>query len=144
MAVNVEAIHRAVADKLRRGLARDTSVNPFPIGAPVYPSITVYPDSPYINYFETMGANGKASIHLKLKIEVDSDSESMFIKIADYLSVGTGNTSSVTDALMATDHTLGGLVDECVILSAEWDAINDPDVAWLPVQILVSKQNAQV
>lgn len=141
---NLQTIHRALADQLRANLARDTATNAFPIPPATYPCITVYPDpNGYISYHDTMGPNGYASVMVRLKLEVDSDSESMFIKITDYLSVGTGFTSSIHDAVMA-DHTLGGVVTECVVLTAEWDAENDPDVAWLPVQIILPKVNARV
>lgn len=142
--VNLNAIHRALADQLRTNIARDTATNPFPIGTTTYPCITVYPAAgTYIDYWKTFGPNGNADLMVRLKLEVDSDNESMFIKIADYLSVGTGFTSSIIDAIHA-DRTLGGTVEDALVLTAEWDAENDPSVAWLPVSIILKKQNAEV
>jgi hypothetical protein len=37
------------------------------------------------------------------------------------------------------DQTLGGAVENCRILTAEWDSENDPGVAWLPVAIYLNK-----
>lgn len=141
--LNLQAIHRALETQLRANIARDTAVNPFPIPPNTYPCITIYPDpSGYLTYHDTFGPNGYATVLVRLKLEVDSDAESTFIKITDYLSAGTGFTSSIHDAVMA-DHTLGGVVTECVVLTAEWDAEHDPDVAWLPVQIMLPKLNAR-
>lgn len=143
MALNLETIHRALADQLRANLARDTAVNAFDIPPTTYPSITVYPDpAGYLQYLSTFGGNGYVDLRLRLKLEVDSDNESVFIKICDYLSAGAGFTSSIWDAIRI-DKTLGGVVEDCVPSAAEWDAESDPDVAWIPVQILVKKTGAQ-
>ena len=138
-------IHNALADQIRVGIDRQTNVYPFPNGSYNTPAVTVHSDpSGYISYWGTFGPNGDADILLRLKIEVDAaDVESMCIKIADYLSVGTGNDSSIVDAVMA-DRTLGGVVGDCVILTAEWDTENEPFVAYLPVQIILRKVNAEV
>lgn len=143
MALDLNAIHRALATQLRANIARDTDTNPFPIGAPSYPCITVYPDpSGYLTYLSTFAGNGYADLRVRLKLEVDSDEESTFIKITDYLAAGTGFPSSIWDAIRI-DKTLGGLVDDCYPSEAEWDAENDPTVAWIPVQIIVKKAGAQ-
>ena len=144
--INLEAIHRALADKIRAGVSTDTNVTPFPGGITIYPQITVYPGSPYIeDYFDTFGPNGYMTINLRLKVEVDADPESMGIKICRYLNVGTGNTSSIMDATMATNHTLGGTVEECVITgNVEWNWDADPGTVWIPVRIVAKKTSAGV
>jgi hypothetical protein len=141
----LRGIHVALADQIRAGIDRQTNVYEFPNGSYNPPSVTVHSDpSGYISYWGTFGPNGDADILLRLKIEVDAgDLASVCIKIADYLSVGTDNGSSIVDAVMA-DRTLGGVVGDCVILTAEWDTENEPFVAYLPVQIILRKVNAEV
>lgn len=144
MAVNLEGVFRALADQISSGIERDTNVNAFPDGSFNPPQITVYPPSGSLNYWQTFGPNGAAALTLRLKLEVDSDdTESIGIKICDYLGVGTGNTSSIIDAVMA-DRTIGGTVEDAAILTAEWgDPDVDPGVAWLDVQVILKKQNAE-
>lgn len=145
MAVNLETIHRALAAQLVAHISRETNVSAFPDGSTTFPQITVHSDpGGYLAYIGTFGPNGEADLMLRLKLEVDAgDVESMCIKVAAYLSVGTGNGSSIPDAVMF-DKTLGGVVGDCVTLTAEWDSDGDPGVAWIPVQIILSKQNAKV
>lgn len=152
MADDFEQIHRALAEQIDVGINEDTTVYPFPIESPVKPCITVYPGAgKYVDYFTSHGPNGTADLYLRLKVEVDGDGESIGMKICAYLSIGTGNGSSVPDAVHGTraDGTsgrkLGGLVDDCVVLSADWaDPDSDPGVAWLPVAVYLTKQNAEV
>ncbi len=138
MAIDLQAIHRALANTIRAGIARDTNVYPFPQADPSYPCITVYPgDGGYINY--AMSMDGEADLFLRLKLDVEGDAESMAIKICDYLSTGTGNDSSIIDALYA-DRKLDGLVEDCQLLTAEWgDPASEPGVAWLPVAIMLDR-----
>lgn len=146
MAVNLATIHNALATQIAAHITRETNVDAFPSRPYNPPSITVHSDpSNYLAYIGTFGPNGEADLMLRLKVEVDASDglESVCLKIADYLSVGTGNGSSIPDAVMI-DKTLGGVVASCVVLSAEWDSDGDPGVAWIPVQIILSKQNAQV
>ena len=92
MAANLEAIHRALAAQIRTriGVAgRDIDTNPFDINPPTFPAITVLTDSPYIDYWDTFGPNGKAVMKLRLRLDVEGDPESMAIQICAYLSIGT-------------------------------------------------------
>ncbi len=137
-------IHNALADQIRAGIDRQTNVSAFPDGSTIYPSVTVHSDPEYISYWGTFGPNGDADIKLRLVLEVDAgDMTSICLKMADYLSAGTGNESSVVDAVMA-DRTLGGVVGDCVVLNAEWDSENEPQKAVLPVLIILRKVNAEV
>jgi len=137
-------IHNALSNQIRAGVSRDTNVSAFPDGSLVYPSVTIHSDPEYVSYWGTFGPNGNADLKLRVVIEVGAgDLMSVCLKIADYLSVGTGNTSSVVDDIMA-DRTLGGVVGDCVILTAEWDTENEPFRAVLPVQIILRKVNAEV
>jgi hypothetical protein len=137
-------IHNALADQIRAGIDRQTNVSAFPDGSTIFPSVTIHTAADYISYWGTFGPNGDADVQLRIVIEVDAgDLTSICLKIADYLSVGTGNESSVVDAVMA-DQTLGGVVGDCVVLTAEWDSENEPTKAVLPVWIILRKVNAEV
>lgn len=144
-----QPIHEALATQIRAYVnagGRQTNVSPFPDGATNFPQITVHSNtSTYVDYFGTMGPNGVASMFVRIKIELDSSAgpTSVCIAMLDYLSVGTGNPVSVIDAIHS-DRSLGGVVglNGAAALTAEWDSDTDPGVAWIPVQILLNKQNA--
>lgn len=141
--VDLEQIHRALAGQISEHIDRDTNVSAFPDGSTVFPSITVEPYGQYLDYFGTFGPNGNADMMVRLRIELMAgDLESVCIKMCDYLSVGTGNTSSVVDAIMF-DRTLAGFVEDCVALTVEWSA-DDLTTAFIPVGIILKKQNAEV
>jgi len=133
-------IHTALADQIRAGIDRQTSVSEFPDGSTVFPNVTVHSGpGQYLNPYSTLGFGGTADISVRLKIEVDAvDVESACIKIADYLSMGSGNESSILDAITA-DETLGGLVEEMILAPIEWDTETNPFVAYIPLQLIVKK-----
>jgi hypothetical protein len=147
MAFALEPIHRALAAQIKTYLTangRDTNVDPFPSESTIYPSITVEPNpSGYIpSYFDTFGPAGYVDLYLRLRIEVNADSwESEAIKITDYLSVGTGNGSSICDAIRS-DKTLAGLADDCYPYEVEWSP-DEPNVAFMSVKVLAKKSGAQ-
>lgn len=150
LTADLEVIHRALASQISAYLlanGRETNVNPFPSGILVPPCITVHSDpSTYLDYWGTLGPSGIETMYLRLKIELDAiESESVCIKMMDYLGVGTGNGSSVIDAVHS-DRSLGGVVgpNGVACLTAEWDSDSTPYEAWIPVQILLTKQNARV
>lgn len=146
MSFDIQAIRRALAAQIRARIADDIDVFAYPSEGPTMAAITVYPSAgDYVSYFTTMGANGNADLSFRLKVEVAADSiESVEIKLDRLLGSGLGNTSSIVDAVMY-DRTLGGTVGSCVVLSAVMgDPDVDPGIAWLPVEIILSKQNAQV
>jgi hypothetical protein len=71
-------------------------------------------------------------VNLRLRVEVaTADAETTFIQITDVLSTGTGETSSIPDAINV-DPTLGGVVQSATVLNAEWPAAFDGrgNVAW--------------
>jgi hypothetical protein len=138
--LSLQAIHEALADQIRAGIDRQTSVSAFPDGSTVFPSVTVHSDpGQYLNPYSTLGLSGTADISVRLKIEVDAvDIESACIKIADYLSMGSGNESSILDAILA-DETLGGLIEEMIHAPIEWDTETNPFVAYIPLQLIVKK-----
>lgn len=104
-------------------------------------SITIEPEPDFIDYFQSMGGNGIALIRGALLLKVGgADYQSRFIRLYDYLSAGTGNAASLIDAVLS-DRTLGGVVDDCVILRVDVDRNNV--TARLPFEIRVRKVGAQ-
>lgn len=149
LTADLAAIRQALADQIRAYLnanGRQTNVKPFPDGSLNVPSITVHSDpSTHIDYWETLGSNGVESMFLRLKIELDAgEPESVCLAMCAYLGIGTGNGSSVIDAVHS-DRSLGGVIgaNGIACLTAEWDDDSDPYTAWVPVQILLTKQNAR-
>lgn len=142
MALNLDPIFRAMAAQLKAAIV-GTNVYPFPEYNPALPAISIYPDQP-IDYLQTFGPNGGADVFIKLKVEVDGEAEPAFAKMCEYLSVGTGNPSSIFDALRA-DKTVGGTVDDCLPRTAEWEdpAPGGPYTAWVYVHLLTKKLGAQ-
>jgi hypothetical protein len=147
MAAGLKAIHEACAARIEAGVARDWNVAAFPFSGMPLPLIEVWPGSgDYIAYWGTFGATGTADLVLDIRIQVATgDAETTFIQITDMLSVGTGHTSSVVDALME-DKTLGGTVLTLRALSARWTPDGDDlgSVAVIPVEIVLRKAGAEV
>lgn len=142
--LSLQTIREALATQIGNYLARGTSVFAYDPGDSTYPRIVVNPASSYVAYFGTMGPNGIADILLDVVIEVAvTQLASAGIAMDDYLSAGTGNTSSVVDAIHS-DRFLGGVVADCVCLTADApDLSADPITAVLHVQIIVHKIGAQ-
>src|SRR6185503_2341883 len=140
MAIDLQAVHRALAGQISEHITRDTNVAAFPDGSYSPPQITVHSDpGGYLNYAMTFNDEADLMLRLKLEVEAGDDLESVCIKVTDYLSSGTGNTSSIIDAVNF-DRTLGGAVENCRILTAEWDTDTNPAVAWLPVVIYLDRE----
>jgi hypothetical protein len=148
---NPKAIHEALANQIRARISADVEVYAWPQRSPANKSVTVWPGSggEWINYIETFGANGTAIMMVELVIDFDSiDDESEFALLSDLASCGTsggtGAPSSLFDAVHS-DRSLGGAVQDAIVLTASWSA--DPSVplqARLPVQIILSKVQAEV
>lgn len=147
MAANLKLIHEACATRLNAGIARDWNVAAFPYSGKPLPLIEVWPGSgDYIAYWGTFGASGTADLVLDIRIQVATgDAFTTFKQITDMLSVGTGHTSSVIDALMA-DKTLGGTVETLRVLTGRWPVDDDNlgSVAIVPVELVLRKSGAVV
>lgn len=145
--LNLNAIVEALADQIRAGIQRDINVSPDPNSGMPLPCIEIWPGTPYVDYFGTLGPNGNADVQLKIKIEVDSiDATTIRLQMNDYLSAGTGNSSSIPDAVMR-DRSIGGVLgaDGAFVSPCEWDPSGDePSVSWVPVWLITNKQNAEV
>lgn len=117
MALNLQTIRKALADQIRGNIQRGTNVYPHRTVF-VLPCITIEPADPYVAYFATMGPGGDSDIELDLGIHVTAgqliDAENV---VDAYLSIGSGNSSSIPDAIHK-DRTLGGVVSSTVCLTA--------------------------
>lgn len=121
MALDLQAIHEAVADQIRENVARGLNVFPFMPDNPPYPFLAVVPSDPYVAYHETFASASTGAVcdvRVDLLIASSAATIDAQIFIADLLSAGTGKTSSVVDAIEA-DRTLGGVVATCLIARAE-------------------------
>lgn len=141
MAFTLADIRAALKAQLVANLDRETNVYANPVLSPQPPSVTIWAADDYVDYWLSMGGNGLAAVRFTLELDPGAgDYESQSIRLDDYLSAGTGNNSSVIDAIHA-DRTLGDVVDDCVILTCE--VTRDPLMARLPVEIRVRKVGAQ-
>jgi hypothetical protein len=134
-------VHVAVADQLRQQLARATEINisPWPQSNAPLPFIEVWPGTNYVDYYGASDSDdATAPVTLRIRIATSTDPESGFQFMTDLLT--WNGPSSIREALHA-DRQLGGVIDDLVVLTAEWD--DDTEVgthaAWVPVNIYVSK-----
>lgn len=136
-------IREALAATIRAGIDRQTNVYAYPVGDPKLPCITVEPDTgDYVDYWVSFGAGGLAAVRLALVLEPGgNDPVSAGMRLDDYLSAGTGNGSSVIDAVLA-DRTLGLAGCDCIVTSVSVDA--DAITARLSVSVTINKQGAAV
>lgn len=134
-------IRNALATTIADGIDRQTNVYAYPVGDPKLPCITIEPDSgDYVDYWLSFGAAGLSAVRLVLLLEPGgNDPVSAGIALDDYLSAGTGNGSSVIDAVLA-DRTLGLTRCDCVITSASVDPVTV--TARLSVTVHISKIGA--
>lgn len=144
--MDLDAIHRALAAQIAGYISDDWNVQPWPLSGYDWPLVEVWPGDPYVGYFATFGASGRADVLLEVRVEVDgSDPESVFKKITRALSVGSDHGSSVVDAIMS-DRTIDGTVQDVKAMSASWEPLGDGLAARgvIPVEIVVLKSGAQV
>ncbi len=94
------------------------------------------------NYWGTFGPDGVCFVEARFLIEPGASDRPSGIKVLDeYLSVGTGNGSSLVDAIH-TDPTFGGTVQGLTMEPGEYDA--DNVTAELLVEFIAMKQGAEV
>ena len=132
MALAPRAIHTAVAEQLKASPLGDLfTVHPFPALAAPAPKIEVVPSAEYVAYWGTFGPNGNADLMLTIRCTLDGlTDEDRARRAWQLVSVGTdvngnGQVLGVADVVHA-DRTLGGVVQDAVILTAKW--IDDADV----------------
>lgn len=144
MALTLSAIREAIGAQLRANLTREINVDVDGAGmpAPVI-RLELAPSDP-IDYWLTMNGstgNGVAEVRFDLVVDVANVDQSAVQRLDDFLSVGTGNGSSIIDALLS-DKTLGGVVETVHVSGvSEYDAINV--TATLPLRVVCRKSGAE-
>lgn len=148
MALDLQVIHEALANQIRNTDIKNT-FNVFAFSEPggTSPKIEVRPGIEYLEYFTTFGPDGTADLMLDLIVDLRGmTGEDRALWAWRLLSSGTSDggspqPTSLVDAVMS-DKTLGGTVQDAVIMSAAWDDDNDQITA--PVRIILKKSGAAV
>lgn len=144
--LDLRAIREGLAAQIQTYVTRGTTVHAYDPGDHAGPAIIIRAASgEYVSYFSTMGGNGYAEVFLTLELDPAATRPADQRRaIDDYLAVGTGNTSSVVDAIHS-DRTIGGLVSDVVCLTADIadDSADTDPVAVLHVRCIVKKVSAQ-
>ena len=106
------------------------------------PAIVVDCADDYIDYYQTMSDSGLALVRFVLELHVAGRYIDAQMASDAYLSVGSGFTASILNALLV-DKTLGGTVHTIVPLTAEKPQPSDDDsMVWvtrIPVDAYVRK-----
>lgn len=142
MAVDLNAIHVALAEQVEANIDDEYNVAAFPYSGKPVPSIEVWPGEPYRDLQPEDGTFCREAVNLRLRIRVAAaNSESAFQVMARALSSGTGATSSLVDAVQEIDPTLGGVVLDTEILSVEWSPTDEDlgAIAEIPVVVTVER-----
>ncbi len=139
MGLTLSQIRTAIHDQLRANLSRDVNVDATGEGKPA-PVVRVQlrPSDP-IDYWVTFGESGIAQAAFEVQVIPANTDQSAVKRLDDFLSVGTGNGSSVVDALMA-DKTLGGVAQTIQINSSSYDP--DEITATFELTIVLKKSGA--
>ena len=133
-------IREALAATIRAGVGRQTNVYAYPVEDPMPPAVSIEPDTTYVDYWSTMGGRGMSIVRFVLILEPGgNDLPSALRRLDDYLSLGTGNSSSLVGVVMS-DRTLGLAGCDCTLV----DCTVDPSTATarLTVEIHISKIGA--
>lgn len=93
------------------GLAGRVNVYAYRPPAPMFPSVSVVPDSEYIDYLGTFGPTGLSTLNLVLMVECGGRAIDQQMRLDELLGFAT--TLSVPSLLMA-EQTLSGAVQSCV------------------------------
>jgi hypothetical protein len=145
--LDIGAIRTALAKQLRDALSDYVSVFPYRRPSMPLPALVVEPGGSegdlYVNYTVTSGNAGSVDMWLTLELQVaHTEGDSAARLIDRFLSLG--NPESILDAVHS-DRTLGGVVEDCVILVGTTPEMYSPGeaaVTWrtsLPVQIITRK-----
>lgn len=151
MALDVEAIHVALADQIRAGIARgngansDITVKPYPFSAADLPRIEIHPGNPWVHYFDTFGSEGISDVNVVVVVELETANGATWLgQAAGLVNAGTAETNSIVDAILA-DPTLGGEVQNCTVGDVDWNTARATfgQMFMIPVGIKAKKTGAQ-
>jgi hypothetical protein len=140
MSLTLSTIRAAIGEQLRAFTEREINVDVDGEGKPA-PVIRVQlAESDPIDYWQTFGSSGIAEVRFNLVVDPAGVDRSAVIRLDDFLSVGTGNGSSIIDTLMA-NKTLGDVV-ETIHMSGVSEYDPDAVTAVLPLRVVCRKQGA--
>ncbi len=135
--MRLQAIREALAVSLGN-LARKPTVFAYDPEGRSGHNITVLPGVEYIT-LETINQNYEICLYLDLRIEVPGRLADSQIAMDDYLSTGTGSTSSVVTAVLANPK-LGGLVEDVIYLGCDGPNLDvDPITALIHFRYMTSR-----
>lgn len=138
MSLTLSAIREALAGQIRNNVARDVNVYAYKPSDPRFPCIAITGPS-RIEYTRTFSGPSEVSeVDLNVEIHIVAFALDQQMALDDYLSAGSGNGSSVVDAI-ESDKTLGGAVEFVQVGTASGSSANpadpDPWVGVLPVTV---------
>lgn len=145
MALGLNTIRTALETRLQTYLnsgSRPTTVYAYPPDSPSFPSIGIVPgEGDFITYYETMSDSGISSVRLVIRLYLSARFIDAQMAIDDYLSAGSGFTSSILNAILA-DKTLGTTVDTCIIREVRGVSFDEMTGQWtvdIPIEIFARK-----
>lgn len=149
MALDLQAIHEALADQIRASpLGEAFNVTAFSEPGTKLPRIEVRAGLGYIeSYFSTFGPDGTADLKIDLVADLGGlTGQDRALWAWRLMSVGDNengdpHSMSLVDVVHA-DRSFGGVVQDAVILSADWD--DELDRITFPVWIIIKKTGAAV
>lgn len=122
MALTLSAIREAIGAQLRANLDREINVDVDGAGM-VQPAIRLVLDAPP-TYYDSFGPPRQLqSVTFVVEIDPAGNDQSAVRRLDDFLSSGTGNGSSVIDAL-DVDQTFGGVAMQFDYEPRDYDAVN--------------------
>lgn len=149
--MNPATVHDGIVKVLNTRLGRrtDLTVTAFPGARPSTSaaSIEVWPDpGNFVEYWKSFGTDGQLELGVRVRVEIPGgDADTAGRLMADLLGTGSDAPNSIVDALRS-DPTLGGVVDDIIPQTAEWDVDDESfnHIAWLPCRVLIQKAGAVV
>ena len=121
MSLTLSTIRAAIGDQLRANLDREINVDVDGEGKPA-PVVRLELDEPP-TYYETFAGRQIQSATFLLTLDPAGADQSAVRRLDEFLSSGTGNGSSIIDALDA-DQTFGGVAMSFDIEPRDYDAAN--------------------
>jgi hypothetical protein len=139
--LTLSEIREALASTIRNNVDRQVTVRAYPPSVDG-PSVLIEPASDYVDYHLSFGSAGLAAVRFVVTVDPGgTEAESAAIRLDDFCSVGTGNGSSIVDAIQS-DRTLGLIGCDVFVESIEVDV--NTITAQFRVTVNISKIGARV
>lgn len=139
MSFTLSVIRQAIKAQLEANISREVNIDTDGEGKPAPVVRFELVETP--NYRGTFGPDGVAFVRARFVLDPAGVDQSAVCRLDDLLSVGTGNGSSVWDAIHA-DQSFGGTVQGLIVEPGEYDATSV--TAELVVEFIALKQGANV